>query len=52
MSLANNATGVSLNAEMPKDAVGAGVNDVEAEVTNVVASNAAATDANAQASGT
>jgi hypothetical protein len=52
MSLASNAKGVSLNAEMPKDAVGAGVNEEEAEVTSVVVSNAVPTDANAEASGT
>lgn len=51
-SLACNAKGVSLNAEMPKDAVGAGMKEEEAEVTNVVVSNAAPTDANAEASGT
>lgn len=52
LSLASNAKGVSLNAEMLKDAVGAGVNEEEPEVTNAVVSNAAPTDANAEASGT
>ncbi len=50
-SFASNTDGVSLNAEKPKDAVGIDVKE-EAEVTNVVVSNAAPTDANAEASGT
>ena len=51
MSLASNAKGVSLNAEKPEDAVGVDVNK-EADVTNVVVSDAVPADANAEASGT
>lgn len=54
LSLANNTDGVSLKAKKPEDAVGAGMNNGEEEVANVVAgdSNAAPTDANAEANGT
>ena len=52
LSLASNADGVSLNAGKLKDAVGVDVSEKEVEVTNVVVSNAAPTDANAEASGT
>ena len=51
LSLASNAKGVSLNAEKPKDAVGADVKEEEEEVTNVEVSQAAPTEANAEASG-